>query len=126
MSETEQFKAQNYLNLKTYRRNGEGVPTPVWFVRDGEKFYIRTLTGSGKVKRIRNNANVQIMPCGQQGEPLGKWIAAQAREIIDAETYASVKVLLLAKYGEMVEVLEAQSQEQGYQYTVLLVEPEES
>ncbi|MBW6472419.1 MAG: PPOX class F420-dependent oxidoreductase [Anaerolineaceae bacterium] len=123
---TEQFKAQNYLNLKTFRKNGEGVPTPVWFVRDGEKFYIRTVAGSGKVKRIRNNANVQIMPCGQQGEPLGKWIAAQAHEITDAETYAAVKVLLVAKYGAMVETLEAQSQDQGYQYTVLLVEPEES
>jgi len=58
MSGIEQFKDQNYLNLQTYRKNGEAIATPVWFVQDGDKFYVRTIAGSGKVKRIHNNAKV--------------------------------------------------------------------
>ena len=124
MSGLEQFENQSYLSLQTYRKNGEPVPTPVWFVQDGEKFYIRTIAGSGKVKRIHNNSKVQIMPCGQQGEPLGTWIAAQAHEILDEATFEHIKSFLIAKYGEMVQTLEAQARERGQKYTVILVEPE--
>ena len=49
----EQFKDKKYLNLETYRKNGQVMPTPVWFVQDGEVFYVRTGANSGKVKRIR-------------------------------------------------------------------------
>lgn len=123
MSELEQFENQNYLNLQTYRRNGEAMPTPVWFVQDGEKIYVRTIAGSGKVKRIHNNANVQIRPCGQRGEPLGVWQAAQAHEMLDEATYAHVKALLIAKYGEMVQTLETQAHERGQRYVAFLIEP---
>jgi len=64
------------------------------------------------------------MPCGQRGEPLGAWVAAQAREMSDEATFEYVKTLLMTKYGEMVTALEAQTQAQGQKYTVLLVEPE--
>ncbi len=124
MSNIEQFADQIYLNLQTYRKNGEAMSTPVWFVQDGEKFYVRTIAGSGKAKRINNDSKVQIMPCGQRGEPLGTWLAAQAHEMTDEVTFAHVKSLLITKYGEIVETLEAEAQERGQKYTVLLVEPE--
>ena len=124
MSELEQFKNQSYLNFKTYRKNGDAMPTPVWFVQDGEKIYIRTIAGSGKIKRIFNNPNVHIMPCGQRGEPLGTWVAAQAHEMPDKATFECVKSLLIAKYGQMVQDLETQAQERGQEYTIVLVEPE--
>jgi hypothetical protein len=28
---------QQYLNIETFRKNGQGVKTPVWFVEDGDK-----------------------------------------------------------------------------------------
>lgn len=124
MSGIEQFADQSYLSLQTYRKNGEAMPTPVWFVQDGEKFYIRTIAGSGKVKRINSNPKVQIMPCGQSGEPLGTWAVAQAREMVDEATFAHAKSLLIAKYGEIVQTLEAEARERGQEYTVLLVEPD--
>lgn len=124
MSEIHQFENQDYLNLLTYRKNETAVPTPVWFVQDGDKFYVRTIAGSGKVKRIHNNPKVQIMPCGRSGEPLGTWLTAQAHEMPDRETFEHVKSLLIAKYGEMVQALEAQAQERGQKYTILLVEPD--
>ena len=126
MSDIEQFVEQNYLNLQTFRKNGEPMPTPVWFVQDSEKFYIRTVAGSGKVKRIYNNPKVQIMPCGQRGEPLGTWVAAQAREIQDEETIAFAKSLMIAKYSELFITIDAQAQAGGQKSAYLVVEPEKA
>jgi PPOX class probable F420-dependent enzyme len=117
-----QFGHQNYLNLETFRKNGQGLKTPVWFVQDGEKLYVRTVSNAGKVKRVRNNSQVNVMPCGQAGEPLGKWIHARAREMTDAATAELVRKLLVEKYGEMVALFEARTKAEGLEYTVLLIE----
>jgi uncharacterized protein len=118
-----QFGNQNYLNLETFRKNGQGLKTPVWFVQDGEKFYVRTVSNSGKVKRICNNSQVNVMPCGQVGEPLGTWVPAKAREITDPATAELVRKLLVSKYGDMVAMFEARTKASGLEYTVLLIEP---
>ena len=76
---TAQFKSHKFLNLETVRKCGVTVATPVWFVEHDGKFYVRTVSDAGKVKRIRNNGQVRIMPCGQRGEPKGDWIKATAR-----------------------------------------------
>lgn len=69
---TAQFKSHKFLNLETVRKSGVTVATPVWFVEHDGKFYVRTVSDAGKVKRIRNNGQVRIMPCGQRGEPKGE------------------------------------------------------
>jgi PPOX class probable F420-dependent enzyme len=55
LSALQQFEKQQYLNLETFRKNGDGVKTPIWFVQAGEKLYVRTGGESGKVKRIHNH-----------------------------------------------------------------------
>jgi PPOX class probable F420-dependent enzyme len=122
----EQFEGQSYLSLKTYRKNGDELPTPVWFVQDGDKFYIRTLAGSGKVKRIYNTPKVQIMPCGQMGEFLGTWVPAQAHEVLEEAVVSKVNSLVSAKYGDMAKTFEAQARERGQKYTLILIEPVKS
>ena len=45
------FRNQKYLNLETFRRDGRGVMTPVWFVlRENGAFYVYTEAESWKVK----------------------------------------------------------------------------
>ncbi len=114
-----QFAGHHYLNLETLRKNGQPVLTPVWFTQDGERLYVRTIENSGKVKRIRRNANVRVMPCGRAGEPLGEWVSATARETRAPAVFARVRELLLEKYGAMVQAFEAQTAAQGLAYTVL-------
>ena len=64
-----------YINLETYRRNGQAVATPVWFTIDGDKMiYVVTRTETGKVKRLRNNSKVRIVPSGIRGQPKGEWL----------------------------------------------------
>ena len=67
-----------YINLETYRRNGQAAATPVWFTIDDNKIFVVTRSQTGKVKRLRNNPKVRIVPCGIRGEPKGEWINGKA------------------------------------------------
>jgi len=95
-----QYKGQKYLNLETFRKSGEGIKTPVWFVEQDGVLYVRTIADSGKVKRIRNNSRVRIVPCQSRGEPLGEWGEARA-ELVDEVKAEDVNRLLKRKYGLM-------------------------
>lgn len=78
---TAPFEGHQYINLETYRRSGEPVRTPVWFTVDESKnrLFVVTRSETGKVKRLRNNQSVRVMPCGMRGEPRGEWVGAKAR-----------------------------------------------
>ena len=93
-----QFANQQYLNMETYRKTGKPVATPLWFAEENNTIYIYSLANAGKVKRIRNNPKVRIMPCGFRGEPKGEWVEAKAR-ILDERGAALGHELLIRKYG---------------------------
>jgi hypothetical protein len=113
------FEKQKYLNLETFRKSGEGVKTPVWFVQDGDVLFVRTITDSGKVKRIRNNSLVNIAPCRMDGALLGDWIQAEAREVLDQEVDHKVDKLLGKKYGLMKKIFSMTSSREGRKNTIL-------
>jgi PPOX class probable F420-dependent enzyme len=119
MKPIDQYARQKYLNLETFRRSGEGMKTPVWFVQEGELLYVLTVSNSGKVKRIRNNGRVNIAPCKMEGTPTGTWSPAQAREIVDAETFQKVNRLLDKKYGLVRKMFSLGASHQGRQDTIL-------
>ena len=119
MNALEQFKKQKYLNLETFRRNGESMKTPVWFVLDDEILYVQTMANSGKVKRIRHNGSVNITPCKMDGTPTGSWVPASARELTGAETAKKVNCLLEKKYGLMKKLFVLQATWQGRKDTIL-------
>ena len=50
---------EDFVELTTFRTSGTAVPTTVWVVRDGDALVVTTPSGSGKVKRLRNNPDVQ-------------------------------------------------------------------
>jgi uncharacterized protein len=80
-----EFKGYRFLNLTTFRKNGVPVVTTVLFALVGDKIYVWTTKNSGKVKRIRNNATVQIAPSTRLGQPLGPIADATARILSSAE-----------------------------------------
>jgi uncharacterized protein len=94
------FSRHRYLSLETYRRTGQAVATPVWFVVDRDVIYVYSLATAGKVKRIRNNPRVRIAPCDARGRLTGAWVEATAR-IVDERHAAQAHDLLRAKYGWM-------------------------
>ncbi len=93
---------EKYINLETYRKNGRGVRTPVWFVEsssdDGSILYVRTSDDTGKYKRIRNNPSVQVAPCDMRGTVKGKWVKGEARIASEEEKLKAFK-MLEKKYG---------------------------
>lgn len=89
---------QKYINLETYRKSGKPVCTPVWFVTDDSTIYVITTKETGKVKRLQNNCNVRIAPCGFRGELKGEWVLGTARFAEKDETETALK-LRKKKYG---------------------------
>ena len=100
------FTRQNYLNLETFRKTGQGVKTPVWFVEDGGFIYVSTMMDSGKVKRARRNPEVRVVPCDMRGTPKGEWLQARADLVKDPALDSRVNALLNRKYGLLKWIFE--------------------
>jgi uncharacterized protein len=61
------FGAHQYVSLTTYRRSGEPVLTPVWIAPGDGELLVATGTGTGKVKRLRNDPRVELRPSTVRG-----------------------------------------------------------
>jgi PPOX class probable F420-dependent enzyme len=72
----------------------------VWVVRDQDALGAWTAADTGKVKRIRNRADVLVGPCDMRGRPTGDQIPATA-EIVDEAATARYRQLIAQKYGLM-------------------------
>lgn len=101
-----QFDGHQYLNLETLRKSGVGVKTPVWFVKNENILFVRTIDDSGKVKRIRNNCHVRVVPCDARGGLLGEWVDGRAWLVDDGEA-EKVDRLLNRKYGLQKRMFDA-------------------
>src|SRR2546425_10258867 len=87
-----------YIVLETYRKNGNPVRTPVWFVEDNGSVYVRTGAKSGKVRRLRRNPSLNLARSNGRGDPKGKWIDATASFVSDQERQFALDGLK-QKYG---------------------------
>jgi uncharacterized protein len=96
--DTHQFDISKYINLETYKKNGKVVSTPVWFVIEDKKVFVITRSGTGKVKRLRNNPNVRISPCNFRGKLKGKWVNGTA-SLQDSLEYERIMDIRNKKYG---------------------------
>jgi PPOX class probable F420-dependent enzyme len=91
------IQGQKYISLKTFRKNGVGVATPVWFGEEGDKLYVMTRGDMGKSKRIRNTPRVGVAPCTMRGTVTGPEFAARAR-ILPLEEHARARQAINRKY----------------------------
>jgi uncharacterized protein len=83
----EPFVHQKYVLLTTYRRDGTPVGTPVNIAVEGDRAFVRTWDTAWKVKRIRNNSEVEVAPSTLRGKPTGPAVRAHAR-ILDGDESA--------------------------------------
>jgi uncharacterized protein len=86
-----------YLSLTSFKRDGTGVATPVWFVIDDGRLLVKTGRESFKVKRIRRNPAVMIAPCSASGRLRGEPVPAQA-QVLPPGQPDSVERLMARKY----------------------------
>lgn len=87
-----------YVLLTTFKKDGTGVPTPLWGALDGDRLLMWTVTDSWKVKRIRRNPKVTIAPCDMRGNPQGDAVDATA-EILDEAGTEKARAAVASKYG---------------------------
>jgi uncharacterized protein len=116
-----QFEKQQYLNIETFRKNGQGVKTPVWFAEDEETLRIWTQADSGKLKRIRRDGKVRITPSTASGEPLGKWTDANAAVLESSEEVNHTVNLFKKKYGFMFHVFGLFGKMRGATYATIRI-----
>ena len=83
----ELFVHQKYVLLTTYRRDGTPVGTPVNIAVEGDRAFVRTWDTAWKVKRIRNNSEVEVARSTLRGKPTGPAVRAHAR-ILDGDESA--------------------------------------
>jgi PPOX class probable F420-dependent enzyme len=92
------FQGHKYLNLETFRKNAQGVRTPVWFASEPAEgapqiLYVYSTADSGKAKRIRNNSRVRVAPCDARGNLRGDWLDARAAIVTGDEATRGMRLL---------------------------------
>lgn len=95
LSDLSKFK---YITIETFRKNGAGVRTPIWFIIYQGLIYFRTDVNSGKVKRIRNNPHVRIAGCDIRGNLKGNWFDGKVK-FADSTESSITYSMIDKKYG---------------------------
>jgi PPOX class probable F420-dependent enzyme len=108
MSSSTELRDAKYLSLRSFKKNGQPVDTPVWFaVVAPERFVVFTDGTSYKVKRIRRNPKVEIARCDMRGKLLGSWQPATCRALEksqEPERVAEAYDALNQKYGFLMRI----------------------
>ena len=94
----EPLAAHRFLQLTTFRKNGDPIATGIWFAEDQGKLFVTTNGNAGKMKRLRNNGRALIAPSDPRGRALGDTIEVTAREL-PRERHGYASLLLAKKYG---------------------------
>jgi uncharacterized protein len=89
----EPFTRQKTVLLTTYRRDGTPVGTPVNIAVEGARAFVRTWDTAWKIRRIRNNPDVEIVPSTFSGKPTGPPIRARARVLGNDESAHAGRVI---------------------------------
>ncbi|MCG3163614.1 MAG: hypothetical protein JMDDDDMK_05053 [Acidobacteria bacterium] len=118
-----QFHNRKYLNLESYRRNGQGVRTPLWFAEGDGVLYFYTVAHSYKVKRLSANPRVRIAPCDIRGNVKGEWVDATVRRLDQAEA-RQADDLLNRKYGLAKRILNFLAKIRGHERAAFAIQPD--
>ena len=93
------FEQDPYVSLRTFRKSGVAVDTPVWCAVVDAKIYIFSAGDAGKVKRLRNADRTEIATCDARGGNVGVWHNARAVIFEDPSEIAVALGALRNKYG---------------------------
>jgi uncharacterized protein len=80
-----QFSGKKYINLESFKKNGDPKQTPVQSLEHDGLIYVRTDPTTWKVKRIGCNPHVRIVLSDRNGKPTGTWVDGQAHLLAGEE-----------------------------------------
>jgi uncharacterized protein len=94
-----------YAQLRTHRRDGSAVDTPIWFAFDGDVLVFRTKVGP-KTRRIAHDPAVELWPCDYRGRsPEGAPTVRGQATVLDGAAAERADRLLHRRYGWQYNVV---------------------
>jgi PPOX class probable F420-dependent enzyme len=87
-----------YLSVTSFKRDGTGVATPVWFVSDGARLFALTDLHSAKVRRMRRNPHVLVASCRADGKLRSEPLPARVEVLTTTPELDHVQKLLSERY----------------------------
>lgn len=99
------FDKSRQILLVTFKRSGEAMPSPINHGGDDGKLYVSSDASTGKVKRIRNNPNVVVVPCSLRGKPQGQPVAGIAR-ILPESDHPLAERVIAANWSPAMRIFE--------------------
>ncbi len=97
----ERFLAETRLGmLSTLRDDGAPISVPVWFEWDSSHARMFTTAGSGKIKRLAQDARASLLVAARIDEPEA-WVAFDGRIDILEEGAADLAVRLAERYWDL-------------------------
>ncbi|OBI29235.1 PPOX class F420-dependent oxidoreductase [Mycobacterium sp. E2238] len=91
--------AARYALLRSFRRDGTPVDTPIWFGLDGDALVFRTKVGP-KTRRLTTRRDVEVTACDHRGRvrPGATTVAGHAT-ILSGDDAARANRVLRKRYG---------------------------
>lgn len=109
--------------LRTRKRDGSWVGTPVNLAVDEGRGYFGTPAHAAKVKRLRNFDAVEVAPCTLRGKPTGPSVPGRARLLEGDEAETAIRALtrkypVVRRVVVPVELRLKRTREHVYELTV--------
>ena len=115
------FEKAKYINIQTYKKNGQSISTPVWFIIKDNKIFFRTSHNCGKIKRIRNNNQVKFALCDIRGKIKGEWYEGIAK--IENDSDNGILFQINKKYGLSSRLMKIFYKIKKIDIVILSIEP---
>ena len=93
------FKDSPCMNMRSFRKDGTPVDTPLWVVYVAGRLGSYTDDRSFKAKRVRNNSQVEVAACDVWGRRSTAWYAATCRVVEQPERRETIFRTIAKKYG---------------------------
>lgn len=93
------FQASICMCIRSFRKDGTPVDTPLWTTPIDGKLYCYTDDRTFKVKRMRNNPNVWIAASDVWGRPSTPFYPGVCRFVTEPERRPPIFERIKAKYG---------------------------
>lgn len=95
----DELHRSRYALLTTFRRDGTGVDTPIWFALDGSRLLFRTKLGP-KTRRLAARPDVELTACDHRGRinATAPTVTGRATTLAGSEAEAA-NTLLHRRYG---------------------------
>lgn len=94
-----QFANSPCMNLRSFRKDGTPVDTPVWTTPFEGKLVCYTDDRTFKAKRVRRNPDVELAACDVVGRCTSPWYHARCRIVEAAAEREARFAAIKAKYG---------------------------